>query len=67
MADKIYEGCDMNCGSCAAVCDDAASERPRSFFDKLEAVSEYFDKIGEENFINMLSEAVAELEAEDEA
>ncbi len=67
MADYIPEDCTHDCSTCAASCDsNTTGERPMSFFDRLEAASEHFEKMGEENFINMLNEAVAALEAEDE-
>ncbi|MCD8300775.1 MAG: hypothetical protein LUC41_06355 [Clostridiales bacterium] len=68
MADYIPEDCTHDCSSCAAAagCDSVEGERPMSFFDRLEAASEHFEKMGEENFINMLNEAVAALEAEEE-
>jgi len=63
MAD--YTDCTHDCSTCAAVCD-VNGERKPSFFDHMEAVSEHFEAMGEENFINMLNEAVAALEAEDD-
>ncbi|MCD8149690.1 MAG: hypothetical protein LUE92_09040 [Clostridiales bacterium] len=63
MAD--YTNCTHDCSTCGAACD-ADGERKPSFFDHMEAVSEHFEAMGEENFINMLNEAVAALEAEDE-
>lgn len=57
--------CTHNCHTCSAGCGDAGTERKPSFFDRLEAASEHFEKIGDENIINMLNEAVAALEKED--
>jgi len=63
MAD--YNDCTHNCNTCAAACD-ANGERKPSFFDRLESVSEHFEKIGEDGLIDMLNEAVAVLESEDD-
>lgn len=59
-----FNDCTHNCSTCAAACDEDGNRKP-SFFDKLESVSEYFEKMGEDNFIQMLNEAVATLEEED--
>ena len=59
--------CTHNCHTCSAGCGDADTvERKPSFFDRLEAASEHFEKMGDENVIRMLNEAVAALEKEDE-
>ncbi|MCC8028232.1 MAG: hypothetical protein LIO75_00225 [Lachnospiraceae bacterium] len=63
MAD--YNNCTHNCNTCAAACD-ADGERKPGFFDRLEAVSEHFEKMGEDGIIDMLNEAVATLEAEED-
>lgn len=62
---KTTEECTHNCYTCSSGCGDADVERKPSFFDRLEAASEHFEKMGDEAVINMLNEAVAALEEED--
>lgn len=64
MAQNPIDACTHNCHTCSAGCDDGAERKP-SFFDRLESASEHFEEMGEDNFINMLNEAVAALEKED--
>ncbi len=59
--------CTQDCSTCPSACDVDLSDSGPSFFERLEKMSEHFDSIGDENFINMLNEAVANLEAEDAA
>ncbi|MCD8151728.1 MAG: hypothetical protein LUD71_01355 [Clostridiales bacterium] len=56
--------CTHDCSTCGASCAPDGERKP-SFFDRMEAASEHFEAMGEENFINMLNEAVAALEKED--
>ncbi|MCD7982350.1 MAG: hypothetical protein LUF32_08590 [Clostridiales bacterium] len=60
-----FNDCTHNCSTCAAACD-ADGKRKPSFFDRLESVSEHFEKMGEDGFIEMLNEAVATLEEDDD-
>ncbi len=59
--------CTQDCSTCPSACDMGLSDSGPDFFDRLEQISEHFESIGDENFINMLNEAVANLEAEDAA
>ncbi len=61
-----FNECTHNCHTCGSACAPDGERKP-SFFDRLDAASEHFEAMGEENFLQMLSEAVAILEAEDEA
>ncbi|MCC8141884.1 MAG: hypothetical protein LIO56_05045 [Lachnospiraceae bacterium] len=61
------DNCTQDCSTCPAACDIDLEQSGPSFFERLETASEYFEAMGEDNFINMLNEAVAELEAEDAA
>ncbi len=60
-----FTDCTHNCSTCAVSCD-ADGKRKPSFFDRLESVSEHFEKMGEDGFIDMLNEAVATLEEDDD-
>ncbi len=60
------EDCTHDCSTCPSSCEIDPEGGP-SFFDRLESISEHFDEIGEENILNMLNEAVAQLEEEDAA
>ncbi len=59
------ENCTQDCSTCPSACDVDLGESGPSFFERLEQISEQFEAIGDENFIDMLNEAVANLEAED--
>ncbi len=65
--DNIFpENCTQDCSTCASACDVGEQAGP-SFFDRMESFSKHVEDMGEDNFINMLNEAVAELEAEEAA
>lgn len=64
MTANPIDECTHNCQTCSAACS-ADGERKPSFFDRLEAASEHFEQMGEDNFIQMLNEAVEALEKED--
>ncbi len=59
------EKCTQDCGTCPSPCNIDITESGPSFFERLESISERFDEVGEEDIIDMLNEAVAELEAEE--
>ncbi len=58
--------CTHNCHTCGSACEPDGQRKP-SFFDRMEAASDAVSAMGEDNFIKMLEEAVALLEAEDAA
>lgn len=66
MSTNPLDQCTHDCHTCSAGCSSGGVKTKPSFFDRLEAASEHFEEMGEENFINMLNEAVAALEAEEE-
>ena len=66
MANNPMDNCTHNCHTCGSACSSPEGERKPSFFDRLESASEHFEKMGEDNFIQMLNDAVAELEKDDE-
>ncbi len=57
--------CTQDCSTCPSSCDVDPGDAGPSFFDRLEEFSEHVEAMGEDNFINMMNEAVAELEKED--
>ncbi len=59
--------CTQDCSTCPSACDIDLGESGPSFFDRLEQFSEHVETMGEDNFIDMMNKAVAELEAEDAA
>lgn len=65
MSENNMDQCTHNCHTCSSGCDTNGERKP-SFFDRLESVSEHVEAMGEDNFIQMLNEAVAALESEDE-
>lgn len=64
MANNPIDECTHNCHTCSAGCSSDGERKP-SFFDRLESASEHFEQMGEDNFIQMLNEAVEALEKED--
>lgn len=64
MDEKMMNGCTGNCRTCASACGD--EERGPGFFEKLEAFSEYFSEVGEENLIKILNDTVTEWEKEEQ-
>lgn len=64
MDEKMMGGCTGSCHTCGSTCE--SGERKPSFFDTLENISEHFSEIGEDNIIQMLNDAVAEWEKEDD-
>lgn len=64
MDEKMMGGCTGSCNTCSSACE--GDEKKPNFFDTLENISEHFSKIGEDNIIQMLNDAVAEWEKEDE-
>ncbi len=57
--------CTHNCHPCGSGGCAPDGERKPSFFDRMDAASQAVENMGEENFIKMLEEAVAMLEAEE--
>lgn len=64
MAMNPIDDCTHNCHTCNVGCSTDGERKP-SFFDRLESASEHFDEMGEDNFIQMLNDAVAALEEEE--
>lgn len=65
MAENTFSGCTGNCQSCGESCTPDGERKP-GFFEKMEEVSIKMNEIGEENILNMLNEAIAEWEKEEE-
>ncbi len=67
MDEKFTQECTHNCHTCGSACGNGEKTEP-SFFDKLEAVSEAYDQLDEEEVLRILNETVAQWEKElDEA
>ncbi len=64
--DIPMEDCTHDCSTCPSSCEIDPDAGP-SFFERLESISEHFDEVGEENILDMLNEAVSQLEEEDAA
>lgn len=60
---SVPEDCVQDCNACGVSCD--SRKRGKSFFDKMEHISEVLEDVGEDNIIRMLNEAVDQWEAED--
>ncbi|SDB07064.1 hypothetical protein [Eubacterium oxidoreducens] len=58
--------CTHNCSTCSAACNDTPDgERKPSIFQRMEAVADRADEIGEDNIINMLQDFVTAIEEEE--
>ena len=60
------EDCTHNCSTCGATCAvDENGERKKSFFQRMEEISESMNAIGEENILEILNTQIDEWEAEE--
>ncbi len=57
--------CTHNCSTCGSAC--STEKKGKSFFDKLEMVSDAYNQLDEEEVLKILNDTIAEWEKEEEA
>lgn len=57
--------CTHNCSTCGSAC--GTEKKGKSFFDKLEMVSDAYSQLDEEEVLKILNDTIAEWEKEEEA